>query len=460
MRITACRISNFKRVRDVEIKPDADRHLILIGGRNGAGKSSVLDALTTAFGGKRAAPADPVRHGADEADIDVELDGGALTIKRIIGADGEGKLEVREKGSLIRSPQARLDKLVGTRFLDPIAFLQLAAGDQRRRLLEMYDHDGQIAKLDERREAIYARRTDVGRDLKKAEGELARLKEVTVGMAIDVAALAAERAVLSEKQRAGDAHGMAVKQAEREAKEAKDRLDATTLNIGTLEQQLKDLRARAEKEREHAREAFARADKLKAELDEHAAQWAQLAPRGIEIDHELARAGEHNRAVFEAEANNKRRAAAAATVAQLEQQVEAQSDALAKIEKQKLEVLSAAKLPVEGLGIAADGITLNGVPFAQSSAAERLRVALALSMAVSPDLEDVWIRDGALLDDESLELLVRQAQELGKRPWIEVVGAREGAIVIHDGAVRDDKKPYPVEHANGGALNDYQRGKR
>jgi DNA repair exonuclease SbcCD ATPase subunit len=37
----------------VEITPDADRVLILIGGKNAQGKSSLLDALTVAFGGKR-----------------------------------------------------------------------------------------------------------------------------------------------------------------------------------------------------------------------------------------------------------------------------------------------------------------------------------------------------------------------------------------------------------------------
>jgi hypothetical protein len=131
MRITAVASRTSSASATSSIRPEADRVIILIGGKNAQGKSSALDALTVAFGGKRAAPADPVRHGADEADIDVELDGGALTITARSTPDGDSKLEVREKGSVIRSPQARLDKLVGARFLDPIAFLQLSATDQR-----------------------------------------------------------------------------------------------------------------------------------------------------------------------------------------------------------------------------------------------------------------------------------------------------------------------------------------
>lgn len=58
-------------------------------------------------------------------------------------------------------------------------------------------------------------------------------------------------------------------------------------------------------------------------------------------------------------------------------------------------------------------------------------------MAMSPNLRDVWIKDGALLDDESLELVEAMATEKGYRVWLERVGEGDvGAIVIEDGAVR------------------------
>lgn len=440
MRITAARVSNFKRVRTVEVTPDADRVLILIGGKNAAGKSSVLDALTVALGGKRAAPADPVRHGTDAAVIDVELDGGALTIHRVLDADGGSKLEVREKGSVIRSPQARLDQIVAGRFLDPIAFLQLSATEQRSQLLSMFDKDGAIAKLEDRRERIYEKRREVGRDLKKAQGELARLPaEVEVGEPIDVAALSAERAAIADLQRAVDGLGLACREATSKVEQAVAEIRKSEALIAELEKQLAaamDARDEWASQLE-ARQAL-EAD-AKAKLEAARQEWVELTPRREQLDADLARADAHNRAVFEREANNKRRAAASATVKQLEEQVEQQTELLGKIEQQKLKLLADIGLPVEGLGLSKEGITLHDVPFAQASAAERLRVALALAMAASPNLDDIWIRDGALLDDDSLAAVAEQAAAAGRRLWIERVGDRDpGAIVIQDGAIRQE----------------------
>ena len=45
--------SNVKRLRAVNIRPDGQ--VVVLGGKNGAGKSSVLDAITYALAGERAA---------------------------------------------------------------------------------------------------------------------------------------------------------------------------------------------------------------------------------------------------------------------------------------------------------------------------------------------------------------------------------------------------------------------
>ncbi len=436
MFITALEISDYKRVRKIAITPASDKHVILIGGKNAQGKSSTLDALTAAFGGAKQLATDPVRHGADEAAIFVELDGGKLTIDRTITPDGKTKLEVHDEQGAVRSPQSMLDKLVGARFLDPLAFLALPAKDQRMQLMRLIPDAARIDDLSGKRVRAFERRTEIGRDLTKARGELERLPEVQVEQPIDVAALNDEVRKLADLQRGGDALGHAHREARRSLELEQEEERKLRVEIGELDRKLESARhqlVKLETSIEKRTEAEAEA---RAKLDEAATAWANLVHRREQLDADLSRAGEHNRKVVEAEAQNKRRAEAAAAVTKHDAEVKELTAVIAKIDTRKAEILAAAKLPVEGLTISDEGIELAGVPFAQASGSEKLRVALALAIAGSPGLNDVWIRDGALLDEDSLELVAKQAAASGKRCWIERVGTKDpGVIVIQDGQV-------------------------
>ncbi len=442
MKIVTLSVSNFKRIKDLTITPDADRALILIGGRNGQGKSSLIDALTAAFGGKKSQPQDPVRHGADEAEIVIKLDNG-LTIRRTITPDGDSKLEVRDELGARKAPQQMLDGLVNGRFLDPLAFLALPAKEQRAALMKLIPNADRIAELDGKRERCFSKRTEVGRDLTRAQGELERLPEVQVGTPIDVAALTTEAKRLDLQWRQVDTLTQACDACERDTTNAKARLAEINAERAKVDAEIERLKARSvqlgiesadwakDVETCSATEANATVA-LDAAQDER----DNLRPLREQIDADLARAGEHNRKVYADEANNKRRTETAETVTALTKEVDELTKVLSTIDARKLAILTEAKLPVAGLSINDHGITLNDVPFVQASGAERLRVALGLAMAAAPQLEDVWIRDGALLDEESLELVATQAIAAGKRPWIELVGTKEpGVIVIQDGQV-------------------------
>jgi predicted nuclease with TOPRIM domain len=357
VKITAVQVSNFKRVRDVRITPDADRALVLIGGRNAQGKSSVLDALTAALGGKKSQPADPVRHGADEAEIIVQLDGG-LTIRRVIEKSGESRLEVRDEMGAMKAPQTVLDKIVSGRFLDPLAFLAMPPKEQRASLMKLIPDADRIAGLNEKRERAFSKRTEVGRDLTRAEGELARLPELTVESPIDVAELTAEAKRLAEKQRAGDGLGAAHKQCQAETVQLAEKLKATNAEIDRLEAQLAEAKKRGVALAEEVGLCSAREAEAKAKLDAAAKEWAELLAHRVQVDADLARAGERNGKVYAARAQMERRAETADTVTKLTKEREDLTKVIETIDQRKAAILGAAKLPVDGLGIDDDGITL------------------------------------------------------------------------------------------------------
>lgn len=437
MLITTLEITDYKRVRCVAIKPDADRSLILLGGRNRQGKSSTLDALTAAFGGAKAIAADPVRHGADQAAIRVELDGGQLTIERVIRPDGSTTLEVRDAEGAVRRPQEALDKLIGARFLDPLRFLRLDAKEQRAQLMRLIPDAARIDELNGKRERAFARRTEVGRDLARARGELERLPPAAGPLQpIDVGALVAEQRALAEQQRAGDGIGNSVAQLRTRQRHARTEVDAAAGQLAEIERMLAQTRELHARKVSAAAEVDAEFGAAQQRLEQSVAAWAATEPRRAALEQQLATAGEHNREVGERNAADRRRIQVAAAVEQLAAEVDKLTAALDTIDQRKAEVLGAAQLPVDGLEIRDDGIALAGVPFAQASASEQLRVALALAIAGSPGLNDVWIRDGALFDDEALEGLEALAAAAGKRVWVERVGTRDpGVIVIQDGQI-------------------------
>ena len=114
MKITLVEVRNYRALEHVDVRP-GDRNLVIIGGKNRSGKTSLLSALETAFGGAREQPPEPVRHGSRRATIHVELDDGGLVIDRIIDREGRHKLEVHTKDGTQKAPQKMLDALVGLR---------------------------------------------------------------------------------------------------------------------------------------------------------------------------------------------------------------------------------------------------------------------------------------------------------------------------------------------------------
>ena len=81
------------------------------------------------------------------------------------------------------------------------------------------------------------------------------------------------------------------------------------------------------------------------------------------------------------------------------------------------------------------GVTLDGLPFEQASQAQQLRASVAIGAALNPKLRAMLVRDGSLLDEDSLALLTAEASRSDLQVWLEVVGREGDGIVIEDGEV-------------------------
>ena len=416
-KIIGLQASNVKRLRAVEIRPDPDGSMVLVGGRNAQGKSSVLDSIWMALGGRRAQPARPVRDGAEHASIRLALDNG-LVVERTIEPDGKTVLRVSDGTATLRAPQGILDALVRDLSFDPLRFSEMAEKEQAELLRRLVGLD--FSKLDRSRAEYYDERRLLGREVSQLEGELAGLPHHAD--APPAAVSAAELAQALEDARAQAARTAAQRDAAHHKAE-----------------RARELRAAAEAARRAAVQHDAEAEHLELESEADAYDVQQALETAPDLEAMRARLDQ-----VEADnakvRDNERRAAVAERLEKRRLAVEGLTASLAEIDEEKRAAIERAEFPLEGLGFAEEGVTLGGIPFAQASAAERLRASVAIGLALHPDLRVLLVRDGALLDDDSLKLVAEMAAAHEAQVWVERVGDGDpGAIIIEDGAVRADE---------------------
>jgi hypothetical protein len=102
---------------------------------------------------------------------------------------------------------------------------------------------------------------------------------------------------------------------------------------------------------------------------------------------------------------------------------DAKTERLEKIDEQKDKLFKEANLPVEGLDFNETGITYNGLPLheTQLPTSEIMTIGMKIGMALNPSLRLIVIKDGSLLDEETLKHVIDSASKEGYQVLIEVV---------------------------------------
>lgn len=421
-KIVSLTAENVKRLTAVHIEPNGES--VVIGGKNAQGKSSILDAIFLALGGKAGACDKPIRDGAETAEVRLDL--GDLVVIRTWTTAGTYLTVKNREGAKFASPQDVLDRLCSMVAFDPMAFTRMPAAKQAEVLrevsgLDLTALDKQIAEAEEARKLT-------GRDAKQARGAADSLT-VPAGAPAEAVSVVA----LAEKLEAERAKDRARTEAQNAAVAMDQRREAQQKAIADAKKKLADMEAAA------ITEAALNAVREKADA----------MPSGkVEAAAEALRQSEAHNA---AHAVRVAKEVATKKAAALEAQYTAATVRIEGLRADRANAIAAAPMPVKGLGIDEQGrATLNGIPFSQASAAEQIRVSMAMGLASNPGIRVVLIRDGSLLDDDSLRLVAEAAKENDAQVWIERVGAgQEVQVVISDGGVIEDRlpkveKPAPV----------------
>lgn len=431
MKILRLSASNVKRLVAVEIMPDGN--LVVVGGENDQGKTSVLDSIAFALAGKDSICEQPLRAGErrGKVEVDVADDEGnhEFTVERTF-TPGGGRLRVTPaEGAPMRAPQSFLDELIGRISFDPLSFSRMKPKRARAELAALIQLD--TADLDEEHDRVFGARRDNTRERHRLEGALSEIERYDGAPSEEV-----KMSDLTDELSAADAQAVVVQEKENERARAEQRRSMATAQIARSSEELERLRRLIEAENDIL--ARARTEEQQAQMEEHRLQGEvdgakANVPDRSDIRVRIERAAETNRKV----ASNRRFAQISREISDLHDEELKQSRRIEEIAGEKTRRIADADYPIEGLGLDDEQVLFNGLPFDQASGAQKLRVSAAIGIAANPALKVLLVRDGSLLDKKSLAMLAEAAERADAQIWIERVGEDEmTSIVIEDGHVR------------------------
>jgi len=168
MKIIKLRAENVKKLIAVEITPSGN--VVKISGKNGSGKTSILDSIWYALGGTSSVPDKPIREGQKSAEIELELD--EFIVKRRFTQKGSILKVLNKDGSVFNSPQSMLDSLVGKLSFDPLKFMRMEPRHQFSELKSIVNIPTDLDQLEVDRKNLVSCRSDLKATVKSLDSQI------------------------------------------------------------------------------------------------------------------------------------------------------------------------------------------------------------------------------------------------------------------------------------------------
>lgn len=405
VKINELLIENVKRVKAVQFEPSADG-LTIIGGRNGQGKTSVLDAIAWALGGNNYKPSVPERDGAlVPPNLHIELSNGLIVERK----GKNSTLKVTDPNGN-KSGQQLLNEFVSTLALDLPKFINGSDKDKADSLLKILGIGDVLSQLDTKENQLYAQRTEVGRIAdrkKKAADEMPMYPNVPKEPVSATELIKEQQEILA-----------------RNGENERKRQDAARYERMLAETQIAfdEAKAALQKAEQDCLTARKSAEDLHDEsTDELEKNLAEIEALNIKI-----RANSTKEAA-EIEANN------------LQQEYDGLTEQIESVREERNKLLDSAELPLPGLSVKDGKLIYNNMPWDGMSGSDQLKVATAIVRKLNPQC-------GFVLMDKLEQMDLETLQEFGvwlKQEGLQVIATRvstgnECSIIIEDGMVKGD----------------------
>ncbi|MGN0619994.1 MAG: AAA family ATPase [Ruminiclostridium sp.] len=402
VKINSLEIENVKRVKAVKLEP-AENGITIIGGNNGQGKTSVLDAIAWALGGDRFKPTEPKREGSVVPPyLHITLSNGLVVERK--GENGTLKV-IDPNGN--KGGQQLLNEFVEALALNLPKFMQASSKEKADTLLKIIGVGDKLYELETEEDKLYNNRRAIGQI---ADQKDKFAKEMPIYSGVPAEPITALELIKRQQEilaRNGE------NQRKREQAERYNReLTEAQRDFYNAEKRLKEAEA-------NAAIANAAAENL---IDESTAELERNIGEIEQLNTKIRANLEKEKAEIEAEEYRK--------------QYDDLTERIEGVRQAKRDLLNGADLPLEGLSVDKGELTYNGYHWDNMSASEQLRISTAIIRKLNPQC-------GFVLMDKLEQMDTATLSEFGK--WLESEGLQviatrvstgdECSIIIEDGCV-------------------------
>lgn len=407
VKINSLEFENVKRIKAVALTP-AQSGLTVIGGKNGQGKTSVLDTLAWVLGGESYKPSEATRQGSViPPDLKVELSNGLIVERK--GKNSTLKVTDPSGG---KGGQQILNQFVEQLAINLPKFLNQSSKEKANTLLKIIGVGDKLFELENKEKSIYDQRTAIGRiaDQKKKFAT-----EMITYEGVPLEPLSAAELIKQQQE-------ILAKNGENQRK--RDNVYSLQAERNRLAEKVNTLAEELEKYTEllgKACEDFEIASKSAEQLQNESTEELEKNIADIDAINIKVRANlDKEKAEIDAEGYKK--------------QYDTMSGEIEQLREQKMSLLKSANLPLPGLSVEDGELTYNGFKWDAMSGADQLKVSTAIVRKLNPECGFVFLDKLEQMDVDTLN-------EFGN--WLEAEGLQaiatrvstgnECSIIIEDG---------------------------
>jgi predicted ATP-dependent endonuclease of OLD family len=426
-------LENFKNIRKTEVEIGGKS--IMIVGRNGQGKSSLIQALMSPLDTKQR-PTEPITVGEEKASISVTIGGkqGGEEKEYILDIhftekDKKGRLVVKDAltGELIKSPASFLDSIIGNVSFHVTKWL----GESKENKLKLLkDLTGKSKEIDIINMSIHQQKED----LKAAKKRVEALKAVMGNHGytqeeIDKYSTKIDTAPLLEQMTNISDSITKYTEFEGRLKTLKDNQDSMHKSLTDMDikiQEYRDAIANLEMVKEQTVVQISENAAKIQKGNEFIANNAKPSAEGISA--QITEATKHNEqcdAIKSLSEKNKELIETQDSLVSYETKIK-------DLEKNRAEIISKSQLKIDGFSFDNDNIYLNGLPLeeGQVNSAALFDVGVEIAMALNPGLKTIFLHDGSLFDKVSLKKIIEKIENNGYQAIIEMVDYNGGDLEV------------------------------